>query len=94
MCNMWWYGHKLRNTHAHGIDENYLDFHLCAQLLQPTAYSLPACIVSQSELLALYCQVQSSVVRMWWSGGQHPGWAGVPSSRIRLILHERSKRGS
>jgi len=53
MCNIWRYGHKLPNTHAHGIDEHYFDFHLRAQFLQPTTCLLLAYIMCHSEMLAL-----------------------------------------
>jgi len=50
---------------------------------QPTSCLIVKCLPCSSHW---YCQVQSGVIGLWWSGGQHPGWAGVSSSRIKITL--------
>lgn len=44
--------------------------------------------MSHSVLLASQFSLvlPSAVTRHEWSGGQHPGWADVGSSRINIIL--------
>jgi hypothetical protein len=88
MCNMWRYGYKLPNTHAHGIDEHYFDFHLRTKFLQPTACLLPAYITSHTEMLAL----QFSLVFPGAVRRQCVVVVGRPTSRLGRCGSSRIKR--